>query len=229
VYGLQASGLEVGEALPRSIGEMAEQYLQSIRAVRPHGPYHLLGWSFGGIVAHAIASRLRKAGETVALLALLDTAAPQSGGAPPDDGTVMAELAKTLALAGPGTIPTSPTDNIADLTRIVRDSGMFPSDFTPAQTERLLALYELTVRLPLGHRPEHFDGTAHLFVAQDSSDAQQLAGSWAPFVGDTVMTPIPCSHERMTAPKAAKDIAAVLAELIRSEIPPPDEQLVAAK
>ena len=79
VYGLQASGLEAGETLAASIDQMAEDYLAAIRSVRPRGPYHLLGWSFGGLVAHAIAARLRRSGETVELLALLDTGAPQPG------------------------------------------------------------------------------------------------------------------------------------------------------
>ncbi len=51
---------------------MAAHYVQPIRHVQPTGPYHLLGWSFGGLVAHAIATRLQNAGEQVDLLALLD-------------------------------------------------------------------------------------------------------------------------------------------------------------
>ncbi len=210
---------------------MAEDYLRAIRSVRPHGPYHLLGWSFGGLVAHAIACRLRQAGETVALLALLDTSPPQPGAAAPDDRTLMAELADVLALAGPGTAPAAPIENLAELTRIVRDSGMFPSDFSAEQTERLLAVYGMTVRLPLSHRPERFDGDVQLFAATaDGSNPERLAASWAPFVGgNVIITPVDCGHARMTAPESAKRIAAVLAELVRSEIPPPDEELIAAK
>ncbi|HEX4113206.1 MAG TPA: AMP-binding protein, partial [Stellaceae bacterium] len=126
VYGLQASGLEADEALAPSIARMADDYLAAIRAVRPRGPYHLLGWSFGGLVAHAIASRLRAAGETVALLALLDTAAPVPGGELPDDRTIMAELGNVLALAGSGARPETPVDNLADLARLAGASGMFP-------------------------------------------------------------------------------------------------------
>src|SRR5262245_24403445 len=40
------------------------------------GPYHLLGWSFGGLVAHEMAGRLQEAHEDVALLALLDSYPP---------------------------------------------------------------------------------------------------------------------------------------------------------
>jgi len=41
--------------------------------VQPHGPYCLAGYSFGGFVAFEMAQQLHAAGETVALLGLLDT------------------------------------------------------------------------------------------------------------------------------------------------------------
>ena len=52
---------------------MAEDYVSIIRKIQPTGPYNLLGWSFGGLVAHAIATQLQDMGEEVALLALLDS------------------------------------------------------------------------------------------------------------------------------------------------------------
>ena len=72
LYGVQARGLAQAEALPHSIEEMCDDYISQIRRIQPAGPYHLLGWSFGGIVAHAIATRLEDQGERVALLASLD-------------------------------------------------------------------------------------------------------------------------------------------------------------
>ena len=52
---------------------MAADYLDLIRDIQPSGPYNLLGWSFGGLVAHAMATNLQRSGEDVALLALLDS------------------------------------------------------------------------------------------------------------------------------------------------------------
>jgi thioesterase domain-containing protein len=72
VYGLQARGLAGPEDLPESIEEMAADYFDRIRAVQPTGPYHLLGWSFGGVVAQAIAAHAESQGAQVALLASLD-------------------------------------------------------------------------------------------------------------------------------------------------------------
>ncbi len=75
VYGLQSRVLS-GGALPESVEEMAADYVQQIRKVQRHGPYHVLGWSFGGRVAFEAAVRLQQAGEGVAFLALLDSAPP---------------------------------------------------------------------------------------------------------------------------------------------------------
>ncbi|MGN9908427.1 amino acid adenylation domain-containing protein [Phytohabitans sp. LJ34] len=68
VYGLQ---LPDGEPA-RGVGALAATLAARIRAIRPAGPYHLLGWSFGGYLAHAAATALRAAGERVGLLAILD-------------------------------------------------------------------------------------------------------------------------------------------------------------
>ncbi len=72
LYGLHT------EELPDSVEELAERYVTALRAARP-GPYHLLGWSFGGLVAHAVAVRLRELGEPAGLLVLVDTVTGATG------------------------------------------------------------------------------------------------------------------------------------------------------
>ena len=49
LYGVQARGLQPAENLADSVSEMAADYIEQMRKVQPSGPYHLLGWSFGGI------------------------------------------------------------------------------------------------------------------------------------------------------------------------------------
>ena len=81
-YGLQPMGLD-GESSPLTrIEDMAAYYIEALRTVQPRGPYFLGGWSFGGLVAFEMAQQLQASGHEVALLALLDTAAPVSGNQP---------------------------------------------------------------------------------------------------------------------------------------------------
>ncbi|HEU4426284.1 MAG TPA: amino acid adenylation domain-containing protein, partial [Pilimelia sp.] len=81
LYGLQSAGMAQPEPLPASIEQIAAHYIAHMRKVQPVGPYHVLGWSFGGLVAHAVATRLQREGEQVATLAVLD-AYPIAGGPP---------------------------------------------------------------------------------------------------------------------------------------------------
>ena len=76
VYGLQAQGLD-GVKFPLTcVEEMAAYYLQEMRTLQIKGPYHLAGYSFGGVVAFEMARQLQADGETVGLLALLDSPSP---------------------------------------------------------------------------------------------------------------------------------------------------------
>ncbi|MGW7823549.1 amino acid adenylation domain-containing protein [Streptomyces puniciscabiei] len=71
-YALQSRGSNGTEPLAASVEEMIEDYLAQILKVQPEGPYHLIGWSFGGPIAHALAHALDRDGHEVALLAILD-------------------------------------------------------------------------------------------------------------------------------------------------------------
>ncbi|RQO40108.1 hypothetical protein DBV08_31425 [Rhodococcus sp. KBW08] len=52
IYGLQSPYILESEGLPTSLDEYISRYLAEIVAVQPEGPYRLLGWSFGGLLAH---------------------------------------------------------------------------------------------------------------------------------------------------------------------------------
>jgi acetoacetyl-CoA synthetase len=72
IYGIQARGLDGMEEPLDRIEDMATYYLDSIKELQPHGPYILIGYSFGGLVALEMAQRLSQEGENVGLLALVD-------------------------------------------------------------------------------------------------------------------------------------------------------------
>jgi acetoacetyl-CoA synthetase len=73
VYAIQAQGVD-GQAEPfYSIEDMADAYIEAIRARQTDGPYRLSGYSLGGLVAFEMARRLEADGELVDPLILLDT------------------------------------------------------------------------------------------------------------------------------------------------------------
>ncbi|GAA4834627.1 amino acid adenylation domain-containing protein [Kitasatospora terrestris] len=73
VIGLQSPQYTDPGLRQPTVEEIADSHVARIREVQPQGPYHLLGWSFGGVVAHAIAVRLQALGEQVGTLAMMDS------------------------------------------------------------------------------------------------------------------------------------------------------------
>jgi len=75
-YGIQPRGLDGHTRSDRSVEEVAAFAVQQMRTVQPHGPYHLLGFSAGGIIAFEMAQQLKTHGEAVSVVFMIDTSAP---------------------------------------------------------------------------------------------------------------------------------------------------------
>ncbi len=193
VYGIQARGLDGSGPLPSSMAEMTAEYLALIRSVQPSGPYRLAGWSFGGLVAHALATALRAEGEEVSLLALLD-AYPPGENADTSEPVEHEVVAHNLRAMG---FEFDMAELIADQEGVLRRFREFlqSGDQALAQLEArdILALkdvYVNNVRLMRKFTPEFFDGDV-LFVSAERKSADDREGRlnvslWQPFTGGSV-------------------------------------------
>jgi len=75
IYALQARGLD-GETEPLdTIESMATHYINEILDQNPIGPYHLAGYSLGGLIAYEMAKQLKEMGKEVGIVALFDAVA----------------------------------------------------------------------------------------------------------------------------------------------------------
>jgi nonribosomal peptide synthetase DhbF len=206
LYGLQEPSLRGSTGLPRDIPTMAADYAGRIRAVQPTGPYHLLGWSFGGLVAHEIAVQLRAGGEEVALLAMLDSY-PADASAPVPRDITWPDLAARYG-ADPG-------DDF-DPARFV--AAMFNADSVldglgEEAAAAVLRVCHNNLRLFFGFTPGRFDGDVLIFRATVERDGEQTAATWAPHVDGAVEEyDIAVRHEEMTTPDALREIGSVLTE-----------------
>ncbi|WP_455678742.1 amino acid adenylation domain-containing protein, partial [Streptomyces atratus] len=222
LYGLQARGLGHPEPLPRSIEEMAADYVEQIRRVQPSGPYHLLGWSFGGMVAHAVATRLQHEGETIGLLANLDQypIRPQS----PDpaeqetrtpDEEEQGFLGALLEFVGRDRqeLGDAPLD-YAGVIDVLRQGGSVLGSMEEHNLRAIKALSRNNEDLIRNHVPQPFHGDLLLFVA-----TQEQAGdprTWAPYVRGRIVThEVACRHIDMMQPEPLAKIGSVLAERLR--------------
>ena len=73
VYGIQAKGLDGQTDIPERLENMAWNYVQEMRKVRPSGPYFLGGFSASGILSFEVARQLEAAGEYVAFVGAIDS------------------------------------------------------------------------------------------------------------------------------------------------------------
>ncbi|MEU9353269.1 amino acid adenylation domain-containing protein, partial [Streptomyces griseoloalbus] len=212
VYGLQAPGLTSSGRTPGSFDELVTDYLRRMREFRPHGPYHLLGWSFGGMAAHAMAARLRAEGEDVALLALLD-AYPDGGrsGEPLVEDDVIAALLESLGQP-PGCSQTPDPALAAAFGQQYGALGQLGGD--PVAT--VVKVFSDHCRLAGGFRPSRFDGDALVFAATwddgTGGEARPDPLDWARHVtGRVDVHRLPYRHGEMTGSGALAYIGPVLA------------------
>ncbi|MFB7544353.1 amino acid adenylation domain-containing protein [Streptomyces zaomyceticus] len=193
VYGIQASGLDGSGALPASMDEMTEDYLARIRAVQPHGPYRLAGWSFGGLAAHALATRLRAEGESIGLLALLD-AYPPGENAVTDEPVEHEVVAHNLQAMG---FTFDMDELIADQKAVLLRFREFlqsgNQNLRHLEAQDILALkdvYVNNVRLMRRFEPEFFDGDLLFVSAEKKSEADRSSrldvNLWQPLTGGSV-------------------------------------------
>ncbi|BAV34107.1 thioester reductase [Sulfuricaulis limicola] len=64
------------QSLPQTLEVIAAEYVQLIRKFQATGPYKLIGWCVGGVLAFEVARQLVEAGHEVSLLAMIDAWAP---------------------------------------------------------------------------------------------------------------------------------------------------------
>ncbi|WP_234012214.1 amino acid adenylation domain-containing protein [Nocardia cyriacigeorgica] len=214
VYGLQAPHV-TGGAGYGSLAEAADQYVEHIRSVQPHGPYHLLGWSLGGLIAHEIAVRLQEAGEQVALLAMMDSYQLSDNlldQAMPSVADIIGEFGSDL-IDDPGALDARMS--LPEAAALLRSQpGPFAA-LTVDHLERLYAGYADGTVLANSFRPRTFRGDLLFFTAADDeinrADRDRCAAAWRPFVTGAVHDhQLRCTHAAMTTPEALAVIGPVL-------------------
>lgn len=228
VYALQAPGLAPTDQAIDAMDRLIDHYVRLIRKIQPEGPYHLLGWSFGGILAHAVAVHMQRAEERVALLAVLDgypgrggtravTASTDSVGCDaPSERETLRLLLESLGCGA--TLPDAdelPLEWAAKwLTE--RDTALGMLDIP--RMRRMLDILHTSIRLQREYTPGVFRGQLALFSAEvRDHGAIPDPALWQPHVdGELHIFPVPVSHHRMLDAESLAVVAPVLATQLGS-------------
>ena len=201
VIGVQSPRPHGPIARCRTMAEMCDMHLATLREVQPSGPYYLLGYSLGGTVAQGLAARLVEQGEEVRFLGLLDTYPPetQDWDKPLDeDGEREIERERALFMAA--------SEDTLDPALAREKAAMF---------DHITANYEDSVRLLSSARTARYPGEATLFVASRSLPAgMDVQGTWRPYVGSLKVVELDCSHTDIVSPRSLQVLGPVLDGLL---------------
>ena len=201
VIGIQRI-LQGEEAEPRSIRDMAKNYADRIQEVYPTGPYNLLGWSFGGVVAHELAIELQRRGCVIARLIFLDAQPNIDNGVTlPDRALVESQALEEVLRFYRVDIPhlDSPL-TYQRVEELVRERGAV--EFSQYRQLFDLGVQNLSSSMALhrAHEPGVFDGDAIIFSASPDGGipGSSPLDSWRPYVaGNLSEYSIDCRHEDM--------------------------------
>jgi|GEM_PF-401820 len=209
-YGLQALGLEKGQQPLTQVEDMANLYLCAIREVQPKGPYILLGWSFGGIVALQMAYELTTQGEEIAFLGLLDTYAPSyltnEQNLLEGEEIVLQLFGGTVSLPSKELQKLTRDEQIVFILEQAQQANVVPPDFKVSDIERLLEVLRLNSEAMGSYSPPSYPGSMTLFRAQKGSlglsqeiiSAIEPTLGWAEqSIGKVEVETVPGYHEYM--------------------------------
>ncbi len=193
------------EAEPESVRSMAESYAGRLQTLYPTGPYNLLGWSFGGIVAHELAIELRRRGCAVQRLILLD-ASPNDNGSIAgrnqalDESQILEEILRSIRIDIPEESKPLTYRKAEHLIR-QREAAMelaLPSKQIREFLEFIVQNMEASVLHHSEHIPGAFDNDMVIFSAARSESDTSLLQSWRPYVaGEITVYSIDCTHVDM--------------------------------
>ncbi|WP_244164869.1 non-ribosomal peptide synthetase [Rhodococcoides fascians] len=213
ITALQSPALTEPEWAPRSIADWADRYVDEIRRVQPEGPYELLGWSLGGVLAHAVAVRLQKQGSTVRLLAMMDSAL---GGSEEAADVAARATPVTMSHLFGALLPDATFDG-SDVTAesIAAAVATLPAPFSEISAERIADVVsgaEEARSLLAGHVPEVFDGDVVYFTAGvDDPTGRVGADGWQPFLTGRVDNQVvEETHWRMASARALAIVSKVV-------------------
>ncbi|MEV0615123.1 amino acid adenylation domain-containing protein [Nonomuraea sp. NPDC050404] len=221
VYGLQARGLSGGERPAGSLEEMVEDYLAQIRGVQPDGPYHLLGWSFGGIAVHALAARLEELGERVATLVIVDSAPARPLPAEAEEQFAALELdniyrgmLEAFDVAAPESDEALTYDEVMRLLRQAGNTALAGVD--EARAMRTMELLRNNVAIAGRYTHRRVGADLLLFTATGNGEYVISPDMWAGHVDGHIEThQIDAMHHQMMQPGPLRELGPILAERIR--------------
>ncbi|MBL8927544.1 MAG: hypothetical protein JNM77_15125 [Pseudonocardia sp.] len=213
LYGLQAPRFSRTTELPTTLAALAAEHIEHITRIAPDGPIRLLGWSFGGSLAHELAIRLAAAGRDVGFVGMLDAYLDTPSADGPADGD-LAGLLTELGYPPPSANPT-----LGEAVAILRGADGIAAALTDDQVAAVVANYVESDRMVAQARPGVL--AADVFFVEATVPEQGFSGSaaagWTPYVRGTLrVVPVACGHSEMLDPAVLVALGPLIADALGS-------------
>ncbi len=222
VYGIRARGLHGETDLPARLEDMAAEYVAAVRGVQAEGPYHLGGWSVGGVVAFEMARQLVAQGQAVGLLALLDSTVPLNPSHPryAEEAELSArEYGLDITLEELDRL--GPDEQLPYLWRHVQRLGLVESDTPLPLVQQILddlkRLFHAHIRLANDYEVRPYGGRIVLFRPSDSPVARHgpRDRGWGEWCDSVDVHFVPGQHHTMVKEPQVQELARQLQVCLR--------------
>lgn len=230
-HGLQGHGLYGDQAPLSSIPAMAARYLPVIKAKQPVGPYTLIGYSIGGVIAFEVAQQLLEQGERIAQLILLD--AYLYSERLPYPGNEIADEDERLLVRMLGALPDGQSRQLHTLLRRLPDHparinylfeagraiGRIPANYTLADLRRMYAAMAAHVDALAHYQPSTYAGQITFFRCTDRSESEIAPyRQWATVAqGGVRRFDVPGKHSTLLEEPQVQTVATILRGCLTGE------------
>lgn len=214
---VQAPGIEQGEPEPvADLAALAHRQLRAVRRVVGRAPFHVAGWSLGGMAAHEVAALARSEGQDVGAVLLLD-AYPASAWQHLPVPTVSEALRGVLRMAGLEHV--AGPDEVLDHDRVrtlLRSQGSALAALPDAVLSGSLASIVEAARLVRTSSHRTLPGDVDVVVATAPRPETWLdADAWQAHTdGEVRQHHLPVGHGDLVRPVAVARVGALASELV---------------
>lgn len=222
-YALQARGLDGNQVPHQSIQAMAQEYITEMRTVQKKGPYFIGGWSFGGLVAAEMVSQLKKLGETVSLLVLIDTTSDIESLQDLDSNDpsqILSELTKRY-----GTQSKNKKSLKHQFVQYIENGGKGEHRKSQREVDRLIELVKSNYVALKDYKVPVLD--THVVLLKSSQNLEKTPDlGWARFAQSIDVFEAPGDHWGITERKLAPHYSNILAKSIEKRAAHIDTELM---
>ncbi|MEV6347158.1 non-ribosomal peptide synthase/polyketide synthase [Actinoplanes sp. NPDC051851] len=223
VYGLQSRALTHPEELPETLTQVADDCIEEMRRVQKNGPYYLLGQSFGGVVAHAMAARLQEAGETVGLVVALDSEPSR-----PLTEQEQRKVGEATARVYTGILEVLGVDitglasgklSFAEFSELARTTNTVLGNVAEDEFQLLMRILHHNISIATRHTSPVIAADMLVFGATEERERVLDPAAWDQHVtGAITYHPVPASHSTILTSPALAVIGPVLEAHLRAAV-----------